>query len=112
MSNQLGPIDLDCDAPPYPIVHACERLGFESPLDVRWCCLSHCPAPDQDLLYAIAPWKWFAKKGWQGRDGNSCFCGAVLPVMENFAFTLACERVVDFRLGQCRRCKSIFWEEG
>jgi hypothetical protein len=41
MSNQLGPIDVCCDAPPYPIVKACAQLGFLMPEDVRWCQMSH-----------------------------------------------------------------------
>jgi len=37
VSTRLGPILIDCDAPPYAIVQACERRGLRSPLDVRWC---------------------------------------------------------------------------
>jgi hypothetical protein len=41
MFSRLGPIDLKCDAPLYSVVAACGKLGFQSPLDVRWCRTSH-----------------------------------------------------------------------
>ena len=37
MAENLGPIDVLCDAPPYPVVKACAGLGFTRPQDVRWC---------------------------------------------------------------------------
>jgi hypothetical protein len=36
MFTSLGPIDVCCEAPEYPIVEACKQLGFRSPWDVRW----------------------------------------------------------------------------
>jgi hypothetical protein len=33
----LGPMDIECEAPPYSVVKACQGLRFQSPLDVRWC---------------------------------------------------------------------------
>ena len=27
MSSQLGPLEVICDAPPYPIVQACNAIG-------------------------------------------------------------------------------------
>ena len=41
MANPLGPIEIDCDAPPYAIVRACQRIGIRTPEDVRWARLSH-----------------------------------------------------------------------
>jgi hypothetical protein len=110
MSSQLGPIDVCCDAPAYPIVHACERLGFQNPLDVRWCRLSRFPYPgDRDPLLGVNPWRWFTNRNPSDR---TCSCGNPLPLLENFAFTLASERVIDYRLGQCLHCRTMFWEEG
>lgn len=37
MISRLGTPEIFCDAPPYAVVRACETLGFQSPLDVRWC---------------------------------------------------------------------------
>ncbi len=36
MSSRLGPLEVECDAPPYSVVCACRDLGLQSPEDVRW----------------------------------------------------------------------------
>jgi len=41
MFRQSMQLEICCDAPPYGIVRACAKCGFASPLDVRWCRLSH-----------------------------------------------------------------------
>ena len=59
MPSRLGPIDIDCDAPNYPIVKACERLGMYCPEDVRWCRMSH-------YLSALIGWKGlFNRHTWK-----------------------------------------------
>ena len=40
MSSKLGPIEILCEAPPYPIVQACHMIGIKRPEDVRWCRMS------------------------------------------------------------------------
>jgi hypothetical protein len=34
-----------------------------------------------------------------------------LPDLKNFGFTFRSRRLGDCRLGQCRRCGTVFWEE-
>src|SRR5262245_40322014 len=106
MYKQLGPIDVSCDAPAYPIVRACGMLGFESPLDVRWCRLSRFPPGGEHDSLNVSPWKWFTNRA-DGK-GKTCTCGEPLPLLENYAFTPACAKVLDYRLAQCRRCHTIF----
>ena len=36
MNSHPGPVEIECDAPPYAVVQACACLGFRNPLDVRW----------------------------------------------------------------------------
>jgi hypothetical protein len=112
MSSQLGPIEINCDAPSYPIVQACECLDLRNPLDVRWCQLSHFVAERAEQLGVptLRPWKWFFQKG----PGNqvTCSCGEQLPQIDTYTFTFVSERVADYQLGQCPRCGTIFWEEG
>ena len=50
------------------------------------------------------PWKWFTNRS-ESRE-KTCTCGEALPMLENYAFTLACVKVLDYRLGQCRRCRT------
>ena len=108
MADQLGPVEIDCDAPPYPVVRACERLGFRSPLDVRWCRVVHDrgPAPWRQLL--CQPWRWLSG-AWRPR-GKPCPCGGPAPALERCTFALASRRVT-YLVGQCPRCRTIFWDE-
>jgi hypothetical protein len=87
MSEELGPIDIVCDAPPYPVVRACQRLGFRDPQDVRWCRANHFAAP------------------------RSCACGQTLPPLESYTFTFVTGNQASYLLAQCRRCQSIYWEK-
>jgi hypothetical protein len=112
MSGRLGPMEIGCDAPPYPVVRACEGLGFQSPLDVRWCRLSRARngrlEPGGGL--GLHLWEWLFGTGLP-REAT-CACGQPLPALDKYTFTFASDKVADYRLGQCRRCRAMFWEEG
>jgi hypothetical protein len=97
-----------CDAPPYAIVRACQSLGFVTPEDVRWCRIDH-------FLEAQAEWRtllqcepWKPTKGWSG-GVLTCSCGQDLPRLDTYTFTLASGKELCYQLGQCRRCRAIFW---
>jgi hypothetical protein len=107
MSSQLGPIDVSCDAPSYLVVHACERLHFHAPLDVRWSRMSHFLHEGNAGLRL-----WYYLFAKNQPDNKSCHCGAPLPVLEDYAFTFACGKVLNYSLGQCPKCHTIFWEDG
>jgi hypothetical protein len=107
MSNHLWPIEISCDAPSYLIVQACERLHFLSPLDVRWRRLSNFLSEGSAGLRI---WSFLFVKNQS--DRKMCTCGAMLPVLEDYAFTLACGKVLNYGLGQCPKCRTVFWEEG
>lgn len=104
MFSRLGTLELSCDAPPYAVVRACETLGFQSPLDVRWCRKSqviHGHSGPRGIS-ALLPWNWFSQ-------GHTCTCGNPLPVLHKHAFTFD-DSVADYLLGQCCRCRTIVWE--
>ena len=107
MSNQLGPIEICCDAPPYLIVHACQNLEFTNPVDVRWSRISHFLS---ERMSGLRLWDLFFTKSQS--ENKTCLCGLPLPVLENYAFTFAGGKVLNYGLGQCRKCHTIFWEEG
>src|SRR5262249_3128658 len=109
MVCRLGPIDVCCDAPLYAVVRACAGLGFHAPLDVRWCRLSHFlrehgvpPEPAGNRL-----WRWLLGRR---RPERTCSCGEPLPVLGVYGTPGCPEGVGDYLLGQCRRCRTIFWE--
>jgi hypothetical protein len=110
MAHRLGPIDFDCDAPPYGIVRACRRLGVQCPEDVRWCRLSRFagrPIRWHEVL--CQPWKFFL--AGSKSDERTCLCGDALPTLERCTFTLSSGKVKAYHIGQCRRCQTVFWEE-
>lgn len=112
MSRSPESPEISCDAPAHSVVQACEGLGFDSPLDVRWLRLSHfvtaCAA--QPNGGGSDFWGWLFKR--DRLEPGACTCRAPLPELENYTFTFASGRVIDYQLGQCRCCRTIFWEGG
>ncbi|HZU38628.1 MAG TPA: hypothetical protein VFA18_22065 [Gemmataceae bacterium] len=102
MSEQFGPLEVECDAPSYAVVRACSELGIQTPEDVRWCRLSHWlngPHGLQRLLQA------------KGRSAErQCLCGSSLPHMQGYLFTFNTGKEVFYLLGQCSRCHTVFWD--
>jgi hypothetical protein len=106
MSKQLGPIEIIRDSPPYPIVRACTQLGFVRPEDVRWCRLSQ-------FLADQAGWRELCRTlPWDVLLVNrSCSCGDRLPRLRRCLFSASTGESFTYLLGQCARCRAIFWEE-
>jgi hypothetical protein len=109
MADTLHPLDIRCDAPPFPVVGACQKVGFRSPLDARWYRLSHFLAARSSRPSTPAGAQVFDTKLAQE---TTCTCGEPLPKQEKYAITFVLEKVADYLLGQCRRCGTMFWEEG
>jgi hypothetical protein len=108
MTGHLGPVVVECDAPAYDIVYSSEAAGMSSPLDVRWCRLSH--APD---LPPPRPSFWDRARQVFGSGRprpRGCSCGKALPDLDRFQFVFLGRSVGEFLLGQCRRCKTVYWE--
>jgi hypothetical protein len=111
MFGRIRQFEICCDAPPYGIVRACERCGFQSPLDVRWWRLSRFLAgegPGNSNL-VIGLWQWLG--GWRKRKPTTCTCGRPLPDLKKYSFTFFTMKVGDFFLGQCRQCRTVFWDD-
>jgi hypothetical protein len=107
----LGPMDIEFDGPPYSVVKACKGLGFQSPLDVRWCRMSHV-FRDQGEVGGVAgfhPLRWLFSSGQPPK--TTCSCGQSLPLLRCFTFTFVSEKKAHFFLGQCCRCRTMYWEE-
>jgi hypothetical protein len=97
--NNLGPIEVCCDSPPYTVVRACRQLGFQEPEDVRWSRVNRA-LPGQD-----GPWAFFRAQE------HACRCGVKLPLLERCTFALRTGERMSFFLGQCPRCRTMFWEK-
>jgi hypothetical protein len=112
MNRQLGSIDIDCDAPPYVIVQACERLGFQTPLDVRWCRMSRFPeAPEErPSLFSLRAWKQLL--GLVVPRSVACRCGRRVSRLRKFRFVLAPRTKLTYLFGQCAGCATVHWDNG
>ena len=111
MANQLGPLDISCDAPPYSVVTACRRVGFQDPEDVRWCRLNQImdTPPDEWEMLKRHPWRLLIRMA--SPEVKSCRCGQQIPTFDRYTFTYLTGHESSFLLGQCPRCKTIYWEE-
>jgi hypothetical protein len=101
MSSELGPIEILCDAPPYSVVRACQRLGFTTPQDVRWCRVSRLAGSTANGILA-----WIS-----GTGKVTCSCGRSMPRLESYTFTFVSGSQAQYYLGQCARCRTIFWDK-
>jgi hypothetical protein len=112
MASQFGPIEIDCDAPPYGIVEACDRIGFRSPLDVPWYRLSHFLGGEGSQgggVFSLQLWKHLL--GLDRSGTKTCRCGQLLPALEKCTFTFLSSKQADYLIGQCRDCLTIFWDK-
>lgn len=103
--------EFECDAPPYPIVEACETIGIRSPLDVRWCRISRSrlASGQASSLFGRLVRKLFHAQPPEAEI--TCFCRKPLPETECYRFTCSGEESVCYRIGQCPQCFTIFWDD-
>ncbi|MBV9121985.1 MAG: hypothetical protein JO112_01335, partial [Planctomycetes bacterium] len=105
MFHRTGSIEINCDAPLYQIVQACQEIGIHSPEDVRWCRMSHFVKERQSRGFlAHQPWKFFF--GGSRPQEIPCSCGQKLPLLEKCTFTFLSGNLATFLLGQCPRCRT------
>jgi hypothetical protein len=108
IEQDLGPIEIVCDAPPYHVVRACNLIGFESPEDVCWRRLDHHEARGgwRKLLHLCQ-----RLLGVRPSTESRCACNEEMPELNCFSFTFVMNRTLTYRLGQCPRCRTVFWED-
>jgi hypothetical protein len=111
VAKQLGPLEISCDAPPFSVVTACRRVGFQEPEDVRWSRLSQvlgAPSREWEALKRN-PLKLVLRMG--APDMKKCHCGQKLPELDHYTFTFLAGEESSYLLGQCPRCRTVYWEE-
>lgn len=108
IEQDLGPIEIVCDAPPYHVVRACNLIGLESPEDVCWRRLDHHEARGgwRKLLDSCQ-----RLLGVRSSTDSRCACNEEMPELNCFSFTFVMNRTLTYRLGQCPRCRTVFWED-
>jgi hypothetical protein len=111
MAKQLGPLEIDCDAPPYAIVRACLAIGIQSPEDVGWRRLCHYLNAPLGGREALQSQPWLLTPGLYQPTRKLCVCGQQLPDLVRCNFTFLSGKEKSYFLGQCSRCHTVFWEE-
>jgi hypothetical protein len=105
MSKQFGPLDVECDSPPYSIVEACASTGFRSPADVGWRRFAplarHDPAARH---FRMLDWLIGSR-----RFSTNCVCGRRLSALNEYVFTSIFGERTAYILGQCPACRTILW---
>jgi hypothetical protein len=111
MADQLGVLEITCDAPPYYIVQVCDLIGIEAPEDVRWLRLSHY-LEEEDVSRAGSN-KSHQFLGFLRSKPRktTCTCGQKLPSFDRYTFTISTGEEPSYLLGQCRRCRTVYWED-
>jgi hypothetical protein len=111
MFNRSGTVEIVCDAPPYSIVQACSVVGVRDPEDVRWCQLSRFRHARhvRPELFNLRSWKAFL--GMKTESADACSCRHALPRLEEYTFTYSTGAEVRYLIGQCARCRTVFWDE-
>src|SRR5579864_6899350 len=95
----LEPLDSECDAPLYAVVEACGKLGFQSPLDVRWCRMSLFVGGHCERARGFHPIRWLF--GGSVPPKTACTCGQPLPAMQRCACTFESGKLDEYLFGQC-----------
>jgi hypothetical protein len=44
-------------------------------------------------------------------EAHTCNCGRTLPALESYAFTFQTGEQVEYEMGQCPHCRTIYWEK-
>jgi len=110
MPSHLGVLVCECDAPPYPIVRACRKLGMKSPEDVRWSRMSHHPKRGRGWMSFLASRAWGRLLGRGQPEQPTCTCGRPIPDLDTYSFTFQTGDQLEYEMGQCRHCRTIYWE--
>jgi hypothetical protein len=102
-------MEIVCDAPPYVIVKACKLIGMRSPEDVRWSEITHLLADRAAEQVGGSDLGWDERLKRLAAQPIACRCGKYLPGLMWCAFTFASGSEANYLLGQCPRCRSIYW---
>lgn len=111
MSDNLGLLELECDAPPYAIVRACRKIGLQSPEDVRWSRKGRHAKRSHGWISFLASPIWGRLLGRTEVGERVCSCGQNLPEGESYAFTYRTGEQSEYEITQCPRCRTIYWEK-
>jgi hypothetical protein len=109
MSEQVGPIEVCCDAPLYRVVQASRGLGIRLPEDVRWLRMSTFRC---QLVTPRGVASYFRELfgSRDERPRTTCTCGDPLPGLDRLLIAYDGATETAYHIGQCSRCRTVFWD--
>jgi hypothetical protein len=112
MIMQLSPPSQVRELPPGPIMEACERIGFLESQDVAWSKVSKL-LDDRSGWFGRLLTRLMATGPMPSRRHEvACMCGEHFVLLLKYRFTLDTGEKIDYRIGQCERCRTIHWDNG
>lgn len=110
-SVQIRPLRIVCDAPPYEVVKAGERIGLRSPEDVRWHRQSAASSKTgRRKTLAGRLWHLLFAFGLPEIE-EKCGCGGTLSERRSIRLRTLAGSEIRYALAQCGRCRTIVWDE-
>lgn len=110
-SVQIRPLHIVCDAPPYEVVKASERIGLRSPEDVRWRRQSAASSETgRRKTLAGRLWRLLFAFGLPEIE-EKCGCGDTLPERRSIRLRTLAGSEIRYALAQCGRCRTIVWDD-
>jgi hypothetical protein len=110
MFSWLKSREIEDETPPYLVMEACGALCFQTPLEVRWHRVSRFRNRHRlnKKRLRIRLLDLFFRLG--SPMEINCPCGQPLPNLEAFTLKVLFEPEIQYLLGQCRQCRTIYWE--
>jgi hypothetical protein len=101
------------DLPPAPIMEACERIGFLGSTDVGWSKVSTLHSHRSSWFTRFTSRLMAAPQipGATRCPEIVCTCGEHYVLLLKYRFTLDTGAKLDYRIGQCERCRTIHWDD-
>jgi hypothetical protein len=86
-------------------------LGVRTPEDVRWLRLSAFQSRPRPAVPARGLAGFVAGLFCRATPpGTGCTCGARLPELSASLVVVDAGEALGFRIGQCARCRTVFWD--
>jgi hypothetical protein len=83
---------------------------MREPEDVRWCQKGRHHRRTHGWIHYLTNPIWGRLLSRDESEALLCACGQEFPILECFCFTFQTGEQVEYEMGQCPHCRTIYWE--